>query len=96
MRMILRIINKAIFIIVLATIVVFCINNNQTIQISFSPLPFEIEARAFILILICLFLGILIGISFMGIALVKEKFRNFLGRLKIKSLQKKVSKNLEL
>ncbi len=92
MRLILRIISKAIFIIVLALIVVFSINNNQIIEISLDPLPFEIEARLFIIILLAVFGGILIGFVCSSVALTKERFKNFINRWKIKILQRKVDK----
>jgi uncharacterized integral membrane protein len=92
MRLILKIISKAIFILVLAVIVVFCMSNNQTAQISFSPLPFKVETRLFIVILLAIFGGMFIGFACSSIALTKERFKNFLGRLKIKFLQRKVDK----
>jgi uncharacterized integral membrane protein len=92
MRAILRIINKVIFILVLAVIVVFCINNNQVLQISFAPLPFEVETRLFIIILLSIFGGVFIGFACSSITLVKERFKNFINRWKIKLLQKKINK----
>jgi hypothetical protein len=92
MKFILRIISKTIFILVLALIVVFCLSNNQIVNISLKPLPFEVESQLFLVILICLFGGIFIGFILSSIALTKEKFKNFISRLKIKFLQRKVNK----
>ena len=54
-KKIFSIINKTIFILVVAIIMVFCLNNNQIVKTSLSPLPFEIETRLFIVILLCFF-----------------------------------------
>jgi uncharacterized integral membrane protein len=92
MRTILRMIRKAIFIIVVALIMVFCLSNNQTVIISLKPLPFEIESQLFLVILLSFFGGIFIGFVCGAFALTKEKFKNFINGWKIKFLQRKVNK----
>jgi len=92
MQKIFRIIDKIIFILIVAIIVVFCLGNNQIAQISLYPLPFEIETRLFIIVLMSIFSGILIGFACSAIALTKERFKNFICRWRVKFLQKKVYK----
>jgi len=87
-----RIINKFIFILVVALIMVFCLNNHQDVTISLAPLPFEVEAKLFLIILFCFFGGILIGFLCSSLALTKEKFKNFIGGWKIKFLQMQVAR----
>lgn len=92
MKLILRIVSKITFILVLALIIVFCINNNVGVKISLIPFPFEIETKLFILVLLCFFGGILVGFTLSSISLFKEKFKNFVNRWQIKLLQRKVEK----
>ena len=92
-KKIFSIINKTIFILVVAIIMVFCLNNNQIVKTSLSPLPFEIETRLFIVILLCFFGGILVGFLCSSVSLTKERFKNFVSGWKIKLLKKKVEKN---
>ena len=92
MRKVFRIIDKIIFILITAIIVVFCLNNNQIAQISLYPLPFEVETRLFIIVLMSIFGGVLIGFACSSISLTKERLKNFVGRYKIKFLQRKVDK----
>ncbi len=87
-----RIINKFIFILVVALIMVFCLNNHQNVTISLAPLPFEVEAKLFLIILLCFFGGILIGFLCSSLALTKEKFKNFISGWKIKFLQMRVAR----
>ncbi len=90
-KSVLRIASKVIFILMVAIIVFFCINNHQVVNVSLSPLPYEIETRLFLMILFCLFGGILIGYICCSFKLTKEKFKNFLNGWKIDSLEKKVA-----
>lgn len=91
-----RIANKVIFIAIVAIIIVFCFNNRQIVEISLSPLPFTIETRLFLVVLLCIFGGILIGFLSSSVALLKEKFKNFIGRWKIKFLERKVKKEMKV
>jgi len=92
MQKIFRIIDKIIFILIVAIIVVFCLSNNQISQISLYPLPFEVETRLFIVVLMSIFGGILIGFTCSSISLTKERFKNFVSGWRIKFLQRKVDK----
>ncbi len=92
MKFFLRIFDKIIFILIVSLIVVFCLNNNQVATISLQPLDYQIETRMFILILISVFGGILIGFALCSISLGKAKLKNFMNIWRIKSLQRKISK----
>jgi len=88
-----RIVNKFIFIVTVAIIMVFCLNNHQNVTISLEPLPFEVETRLFLIILLCFFGGVLTGFLCSSVALTKEKFKNFISGWKIKFLQMRVSRH---
>ena len=92
MRFIIKIIDRILFILALIAIMIFCLNNNQVIQVVLYPLPFEIESRLFIIVLVATFSGMLIGYTFASISLIKEKFKNYINGWKIKFLRKKVKK----
>ena len=86
------IIGKIIFVAVFILMVIFCINNTATVVLSLSPLPFEMETRLCVVIILSLVIGILIGLCFSSMALIKAKFRNFINGWKIKWLTRKVNK----
>ena len=92
-KRILGIFGKVIFLIIVGILVVFAINNQQVVNISLSPFPFEIETRLFLVIVLCFFSGILIGALSSSLSLGKEKIRNFGQSWKIKFLEKKVHKD---
>lgn len=91
-KSIFRITGKVIFLILLVIVVVFCINNTEVVVLSLKPLPFEVETGLCVVIILSLLIGMLIGLCFSSFALIKEKFKNFIGNWKIKSLQRKVEK----
>ena len=84
---------KSIILIVLMTIIVaFCLNNNQTVIISLNPIPFEIEAKLFLLIMIVFVVGFSLGLVISGISLVRVKISNFFTNHKANRLQLKLEK----
>jgi uncharacterized membrane protein YciS (DUF1049 family) len=92
-RAILNIANKIIFIAILAIVVVFCLNNHQPITLSLDPLPFEVETKIFIALLLTFFAGFFIGLFSCCIKISKEKLKNLGGNLKIKFLQSKIDRD---
>ncbi|MCE3255669.1 MAG: hypothetical protein K0R25_1163 [Rickettsiaceae bacterium] len=91
LRKIFGIISKIIFVLIVAIIMIFCVNNVQTIKISLEPLPFEIETRLFLLVLICFFGGVFLGFLSCSFSLTKEKCKHFISKWKIGTLKKKVN-----
>lgn len=87
-----RIFGKVIFIALLAVVVIFCINNTDNVVLTLKPLPFEVETRLCLIVILSLVVGVLLGMGASSISLLKEKFKNFLSGWKIKSLQRKVEK----
>jgi uncharacterized membrane protein YciS (DUF1049 family) len=95
MHKLFRIIDRIIFILITAIIVVFCLNNNQIIQISLYPLPFEVQTRLFIIVLIAMSIGVVIGFFCSFASLIKERLKNFASKWRIKNLQKKVDNQIK-
>lgn len=50
-----------IFILIAILISVFAANNDQSVSISLYPLPYEFSASFFLIIFICLLIGVLVG-----------------------------------
>jgi len=90
-----RVIGKLLFLLILALIVVFCLNNHQQVELSLLPLPFIIETRMFFVVLFCFVSGVLLGSFSIYLTLGKTKFLKLLDEQKIKSLQKKLDKQKE-
>ena len=94
MHKLFRIIDRIIFILITAIIVVFCLNNNQITQISLYPLPFEVQTRLFIIVLLAMSIGAMIGFCCSFASLTKERLKNFANKWRIKNLRQKVDKQL--
>lgn len=92
-KSIFRIISRVIFLALLAVVVVFCINNTETVVLSLKPLPFEVETSVCLVIILSLLFGMLLGMAFSSVVLVKEKFKNLINGWRIKFLQHKVNKH---
>lgn len=86
-----RIISKIIFVVLSTILVIFFLNNTQIVTLSLSPLPFTVEVRLFLAIIIALMTGILLGSGVSSIKLFREKIKNFFHQRKIKKLIKQNS-----
>ena len=92
LRSICRIAKSVILILLMTIIVAFCLNNNQTVIISLNPIPFEIEAKLFLLIMRVSVVGFSLGIIISGISLVRVRISNFFTNHKANRLQLKLEK----
>ncbi len=92
-KSILRIIRTVILSLLLVCIVIFMVNNRDTVTIHLHPLPFDVETRIFVVMIIVFLLGLLFGILSCSQSLIKRIFTNLNDRRKLRKLEKQVAKN---
>jgi uncharacterized integral membrane protein len=92
-KSIFRIFRSIVFILALVSIVIFMVNNRDMITIHLHPLPFEIETRTFLIIIISFVLGIVFGLLTYSQNLIKSAFTSFKSSRRIKKLEKQIIKN---
>jgi len=68
------------------------VSNRDVIIIRFSPLPFEIETRVFMLMIGFFLFGLLFGFLAFSQNLISRIINGFKDKAKIKKLEKKVAK----
>ena len=88
-----RIIRSAVLYVIVICLVIFMVNNRDDITIHFYPLPFDIDTRVFIVMLMFFVFGMLFGILACSANLIGSFFKNLRDRCKIKKLEKKISKS---
>lgn len=86
-------IKLAILIIFLTIVVTFCINNNYSVTISLNPLPYQMEIKLFLLVIIFFLIGVLTGFLTLSKSLIGSKINNIINSRKVEKLQNKISKN---
>ena len=87
-----RIIRSLVLYIILIGLVIFMVNNRDDITIHFYPLPFDIDTRVFIVMLMFFVFGMLFGILACSANLIGGFFKSFRDRCRIKKLEKEVAK----
>ena len=88
-----RLIRAVVLYLILICLVTFMVNNRDEILVHFYPLPFEIETRVFLIMLIFFTCGMIFGILACWPNMVSGLFKSFQDRRKIKKLEKKIVKN---
>lgn len=94
LKSILKFIHTIFIILFLILAIVFMVNNRDIIIIHLYPLPFEIETRAFIVMISCFILGLVFAILIFSKTLIKNLFYKFSANKKIKSLQDKINNDV--
>lgn len=79
--------------ILLICLVVFMVSNRDVITIHTHPLPFEIESRVYLVMLFFFLFGMSFGFLAFSKNLIEKTIANFKNRLKIKKLEKEITKN---
>ncbi len=66
------------------------VNNRDVIKLKFFPLPFEIETRAFVIMIAFFLSGLAFGVIICGTSLIKKSIVGVKNRAEIKKLEKKL------
>lgn len=88
-KSILRTIRTIILSLILIVVVVFMVSNREVIAIHAYPLPFDIEMRAFLIMILFFILGMLFGFLAFSENMIGKSISNFKDRRKVKKLEKK-------
>lgn len=91
-RSILRIIRSVILSLFLICLVVFMVNNRDDITIHLYPLPFEVETKVFLMMILFFIFGMLFGLLACSQNIIKRIFTSYQDHRKIKKLEKQVEK----
>lgn len=91
-KSIFRIIRTVILSLLLVCIVIFMVNNRDVVTIHLHPLPFDVETRIFVVMIVVFLLGLLFGILACSQSLIKRIFANLNDRRKLRKLEKHVAK----
>ena len=86
-KSIFKYIKLIILTILLAIIVIFCLNNNYQVALSLNPLPYEIEIKLFLLIIIFFLIGVVVGFLALSGKLMGSRISNFIHNLWTKDKQ---------
>jgi flagellar biosynthesis protein FlhB len=89
-KSIFHLIKTIIFLLLLVGAIIFMVNNRDDAIIHLYPLPFEIQTKIFLVILISFILGIFFGFFLFSKKLVQKTFSNFISNHKIKKLEEKL------
>lgn len=90
-KSLLRFTKTFILSLLLIALVIFMVNNRDIVLIHTDPLPFEIEARIFIIMLFFFLLGLLFGFLAFSKNMLEKSWANFRNRLKIRKLEKQIA-----
>ncbi|MBM3579292.1 MAG: LapA family protein [Alphaproteobacteria bacterium] len=88
-----RIIRGIILILLLTCLVIFLVNNRGGILINLHPLPFEVQTRVFVVIIMSFVVGLALGILACSPSLIQNFFRKISDSYKIKKLEKQMKSN---
>lgn len=94
LKSILKFIHTIFIFLFLILAIVFMVNNRDIMIIHLYPLPFEIETRAFIVMISCFILGLVFAVLIFSKTLIKNLFYKFSTNKKIKSLQDKINNDV--
>jgi len=83
-----RIIKSFTIFLLLLCLVVFMIDNREIITINTYPLPFKIELRAFLVMILFFVLGMLFGFLVFSQKMISKSISNFKDRRRIQKLEK--------
>lgn len=83
-----HLLKQIVVIFLLVVAVIFIANNYENVKISLYPLPFMLETKLFMIIIIFFLLGLFFGFAICSKAIVKKSLENFFNLRKIKKLQK--------
>ena len=91
-KSILRTIRTVIISLILICIVIFMVNNRDTIQVHFYPLPFDLETKTFLVIILFFILGMFFGILACTQNIISRRIKSFKDHHKINQLEKQIQK----
>lgn len=80
----------------LVFLVTFMVNNREVVKLSLKPMPFNIETRMFVILVIFFILGIFFGFAILSKNLLSKSLMNFNNNLKLKKLEKKIAAKSDL
>jgi len=83
-----RIIKSFAIFLLLICLVVFMIDNREIITINTYPLPFKIELRAFLVMILFFVLGMLFGFLVFSQKMISKSISNFKDRRRLQKLEK--------
>jgi uncharacterized integral membrane protein len=89
-KSIFRIIKTVILSLILICLVIFMVDNRDNLTIHLYPLPFEIETKAFLVMIVFFILGMIFGCLLFSKKLLSHTFEGWKDKYKIKKLEKKV------
>ncbi len=87
-KSIFRIICTVVFSLILICLVIFMVNNRDALTIHLAPLPFDIETRVFIVIIIAFLSGMIFGFIALSQNLISQMIKRARDKKKIGKLEK--------
>lgn len=76
----------------LVCFVVFMVNNREAVTLSLAPIPFKIETKLFIILIIFFVAGALFSFAILSHDLITKSLLNARNNFKIKKLEQQISK----
>jgi hypothetical protein len=89
-KTIFNVIKSLILLFILICFVAFMVNNRDAITLSLAPLPFKIETRVFMILIIFFVSGALFSFAILSHDLLLKSLTNMRNNFKIKKLEKEV------
>lgn len=91
-KSIFRIIKSVILTLILVCLVIFMVNNRETVLISLYPLPFEIETKVFLVMIFFFLFGLLFGLIAWAPHIISRAISKRQDKKQIQKLEKQVAK----
>jgi uncharacterized integral membrane protein len=92
-KSILRVITVTIKLLLLILVIIFMAQNSESVDITLYPLPFQMQAPAFVLMTLFFVFGLIFGVIICSKTIVKKSFESFSNRRQIKKLQQQIQQD---
>ena len=83
----------AVKVLLLILVIIFMAQNSQSVDITLYPLPFEMQAPAFVVMTLFFVIGLIFGIIICSKAIIKKSFEGFSKSRQIKKLQEQIKQD---
>ena len=92
-KSILRIFRSVVLLLLLVCLVIFMLDNREAITISTHPLPFEIQTKVFVMMIVFFVFGLIFGVIACSPAIVQNFFKRLSDQYRISKLEKQIKNN---
>lgn len=89
-----RIVKLLLILCLLSCLVSFMVSNREIVTINFYPLPFNLEARIFVIVFLFFIGGMILGFFIFSSHMISKSIRHFKDHRKLVKLEKEQAKQI--